>query len=874
MLPLNSVGGSVKVVSEGSATPSRRVPTPFLVGSLSDRSASVKSPIVRARRVLPPPAMNESIHIASDGYPTGAEVPVTRQRSATDDGGFLEPIGTSSIKSPQRASSSVCVRTKSPTKSWKNSKTPLLNSLGRDLTLAAAAGELDPLIGRETQLEQMMQALARRRKNNPVLIGDPGVGKTAVVEGLAQMITKGQAPEVLHGKHIIQLDVASLIAGTKNRGDFEQRMKTLVDEVLSSKQQIILFIDEIHTLVGTGRSGGESTLDAAGILKPVLARGDMQCIGVTTIEEYRSRIEKDASLERRFQPIIVEQASVGETLEILKGLASKYETHHKVEYSPEALEACVKLSNEHINDRYMPDKAIDIFDEVGAFVHLRHRASTKSDRGSMSDAVKDVRKTLNEVRAEKDAAVKSEKYSVAARLKLREMGLLRQLEEAHVEAPDNSHRGDVVLDVPVVTQEDVAQVISKATGIPLEKLSDDESGRMLKLEKTLHQRIIGQHEAVAAVSKALRRARVGLKRPNRPIASFLFCGPTGVGKTELCKVLASAYFGKEDAMVRLDMSEFMERHSVSKLIGSPPGYAGYNDENQLTDRIRRKPYTLLLFDEVEKAHPDVLNLMLQMMDDGCLTDATGRTVSFKHALIILTSNANELNKSFTPEFLNRLDEIIRFSALSKEQITSIADLEISKTVERIKEKGVELTFSDAFKAKIIERGFDSVFGARPLRRAVVQLLDDELASSLLRQPFVDGEHVHVDVNDDLEVVVLRKDIENGAESSESGVLADDTENLLEAASTEGTADRVDSESIVDSEAMKERLQDALAEKVDTESTQDSECSGRDSLRRLESTVYSPRRPLSELTLSGRIASMPQTTTQQKMTPVLEAIEAR
>jgi ATP-dependent Clp protease ATP-binding subunit ClpC len=743
------------------------------------------------------------------------------------------------------------------------------------LTQAAAAGELDPLIGRETQLELMMQALVRRRKNNPVLVGDPGVGKTAVVEGLAQRIAKGKVPDVLHDKHIIQLDVASLIAGTKNRGEFEQRMKTLVDEVLTSKRQIILFIDEIHTLVGTGRSGGDSTLDAAAILKPVLARGDLQCIGVTTLEEYRARIEKDASLERRFQPITVEQASVGETLEILRGLATKYEAHHKVEYSPEAIEACVKLSDEHIDDRYMPDKAIDILDEVGACVNLRHRAACK--RESDSDVLKDARRSLDEVRAEKEAAVKKEQYSVAARLKLREVSVLRQLEEAQVEAQEASCNEN---DVPVVTQEDVARVISKVTGVPLEKLSVDESSRLLSLEKTLHSRIIGQREAVAAVSKALRRARVGLKRPHRPIASFLFHGPTGVGKTELCKALASAYFGKEDSMIRLDMSEFMERHSVSKLIGSPPGYAGYNDENQLTDRVRRKPYTLLLFDEVEKAHPDVLNLMLQMMEDGVLTDSTGRTVSFKHALIILTSNSNELNKHFAPEFLNRLDEVIYFKALTRDQIAAIADLEMSKTVQRVKEKGVTLTFTDAFKAKVIDRGFDPVFGARPLRRAVVQLLDDELANSLLRQPFVDGERVHVDVNDD-QVVILRQESGNvskssGSESSDCGV--------LDASSTEGAAiiDAGDGESTGDSESFKERVQDYKSPKKPypplgtTYSYNEDLKSPQKPYPPPECTVYSPRKPLTELALSA--TTLQNLRTQPKNSPTkqgsIDAIEAR
>jgi len=634
--------------------------------------------------------------------------------------------------------------------------TPLLDVFGQDLTNAATNGELDPLIGREGEIDQIIQALARRRKNNPVLIGDPGVGKSAIVEGLAQRIVRGEVPHSLQGKQIIQLDVAGLVAGTKNRGEFEERVKKIVDEALSAKQHIILFIDEIHTLVGTGRAGnssGGTTIDAASLLKPALARGDLQCIGVTTIEEYRL-IEKDSSLERRFQPIIVNEASIQETVQVLKGLTRKFEEHHNVRYSHAALLACVKLAAQHIPDRCMPDKAIDIFDEVGACVQLRSR----STGSRVPELAKVVLGKLQDVQSKKAEAVRCEQYSLAAELKLRENVLNGEIQEILSSNRDLSCMVEAV--TAVVTEDDVTQIIAAKTGIPIEKISADESIKMLQLEETLHKHVVGQDRAVKAVSSALRRARVGLQNPNRPIASFLFCGPTGVGKTELCKALSVAYYGKEDAMLRLDMSEYMETHSVSKLIGSPPGYSGYGEENQLTDRIRRKPYSLILLDEVEKAHADVLNLMLQILEDGRLTDSMGRVVSFKNTLIIMTSNcgsvSSELGQFFAPEFLNRLDEVITFTSLSKAEVRDVAEMEFAKTIDRVKEKGLELTLSDAFKSKVIDAGFDATYGARPLRRAVVKLLDDELAISLLVQPFVVGEHVHIDLGEDGEVITLRR----------------------------------------------------------------------------------------------------------------------
>jgi ATP-dependent Clp protease ATP-binding subunit ClpC len=688
---------------------------------------------------------------------------------------------------------------------------PMLKSLGCDLTERAASGELDPLIGRETQLEQMIQALSRRRKNNPLLIGDPGVGKTAVVEGLAQRIARGDVPDVLQDRRIFQLDIATLLSGTKNRGDFEERVRMVLDEALASRKQIILFIDEIHTIAGAGSSGNNgSSLDAASMLKPVLARGDVQCIGATTIQEYRTHIEKDSSLERRFQPITVDQASCDETLQIIEGLAQKYESHHKVRYSADALVACVKLADEFIPERFMPDKAIDVFDEVGAFVQLRHQASSR--KASEPEAVRDIRKKILDVVAQKDLAVKAENYSVAAELKLQETGLKRQLRltsdclSAAAQAASECAGIDVESADVVVQADDVAQIVSRMIGMPVEKLSDDESTRLLNLEAVLHKRVIGQDQAINAVSQALRRARVGLKNPKRPIASFLFCGPTGVGKTELCKALSEAYFGNEASMIRLDMSELMERHAVSKFIGSPAGYIGYGDENQLTDRVRRKPYTLVLFDEVEKAHSDVLNLMLQIMEDGHLTDANGRKVSFKNALIVMTSNVagTHLAQRFSPEFLNRLDEIIPFSQLSKDEVADVAELEFAKTVGRVKDIGASLTLSESFKSEVIDKGFDALNGARPMRRSVVKLLDDELANLMLMQPVIEGERVHVDFNNKQQIVIVREP-------------AVSHENAFS----------------------------------DTESTKESENSGHSSAKEeLEPTPLSAETPLSEIALSG------------------------
>lgn len=682
-----------------------------------------------------------------------------------------------------------------------NAKSGVLEEFGRDLTAAAADGSMDPLVGRESEIDRTIQILARRQKNNPVLIGEPGVGKTAIAEGLAQRIACGDIPDLLRGKRIIQLDLAMLLAGTKYRGEFEERLKNVIKEVMDSKRNIILMIDEIHTLVGAGGTGGGGAIDAANIMKPALSRGELQVIGATTIEEYRKYVEKDKALERRFQPVQVPEPTVEETIQILKGLARKYEAHHKLRYSEEALEACVKFASQYITDRFLPDKAIDVLDETGARVQLRQMAK-------IPESAKEVRVELRDVQMKKEEAVRAQNFELASEFKAKEATLAKQMrtlmreamkaaDTAGTTAATEIEDSNEEVELPLVTEADVAQVVSTWTGVPVEKVNSDEGARLVALEDTLHSRVIGQEEAVTAVSKAIRRARAGLKNPARPIASFIFCGPTGVGKTELCKALSAAYFGKEESMIRLDMSEFMERHTVSKLIGSPPGYVGYDEESQLTDGIRRRPYSLVLFDEVEKAHPDVFNLCLQILEDGRLTDSKGRVVSFKNALIIMTSNVgakaiektllggnglgfsgmesgsdaeassyqrlktmvfDELKNFFRPEFLNRLDEVIVFKSLTKAEVVQIAELEFRKTFKLCLEKGLTLSLTERFKKKVVDEGFNPAYGARPLRRAITRLLEDQLAESFLNNPVKEGEYALVDLDKEGEVVVLRQQI--------------------------------------------------------------------------------------------------------------------
>ncbi|NMG09222.1 ATP-dependent Clp protease ATP-binding subunit [Brasilonema sp. UFV-L1] len=644
-----------------------------------------------------------------------------------------------------------------------------LEEFGRNLTTQAQQGNLDPVVGREKEIERAVQILGRRTKNNPVLIGEPGVGKTAIAEGLAQRIVNQDVPDILQDKQVISLDMGSLVAGTRFRGDFEERLKKIMDEVAKAGN-IILVIDEIHTLVGAG--GTEGGMDAANILKPALAKGQFQCIGATTLDEYRQHIERDAALERRFQPIMVGEPSVEETIQILYGLRSAYEQHHKVQISNAAVVAAANLSDRYISDRFLPDKAIDLIDEAGSRVRLRN---------SIKSADRALKRELAQVTKQKQEAVKAQDFDKAGKLRDQELELEAKLRASQTEESVNN---------PVVDEEDIAQIVASWTGVPVNKLTESESEMLLHLEDTLHQRLIGQEQAVSAVSKAIRRARVGLKNPNRPIASFIFSGPTGVGKTELAKALASYFFGAEDAMIRVDMSEFMERHTVSKLIGSPPGFVGYDEGGQLTEAVRRRPYTVVLFDEIEKAHPDVFNMLLQLLDDGRLTDAKGRTVDFKNTLIIMTSNIGskviekgggglgfqfaedeaeasynriktlvneELKTYFRPEFLNRLDEIIVFTQLKKDEVKQIADIMLREVSSRLTEKGITLEVSDRFKERVLQEGYNPSYGARPLRRAIMRLLEDSLAEAMLSGEITEGDTAVVDVDDDGQVKVNKSE---------------------------------------------------------------------------------------------------------------------
>ena len=641
----------------------------------------------------------------------------------------------------------------------------MLSQFGRDLTKLAKDGKIDPVIGRQKEIERVIQILSRRTKNNPCLIGEPGVGKTAIAEGLALKIVSGEVPELLKDKKIYSLDLTGMVAGTKYRGDFEERIKKVIDEVKNAKD-VILFIDEVHTLIGAGSAEGAA--DAANILKPSLARGELQIIGATTIEEYRKHIEKDAALERRFQPVMVDEPSQEEAIEILKGIKDKYEAHHKVKITDEAIESAVKLSTRYIGDRYLPDKAIDLIDEAASRVRLRSYTAP-SDLKELEDKKKSVE-------AEKLSAVNAQEFERAAALRDEERKLDKEIKDKkenwHVMA-GKSH--------DEVTPADIADIVSSWTGVPVTQLSTEESDRLLHMEDELHRRIVGQDEAVEAVSRAIRRGRVGLKDPKKPIGSFIFLGPTGVGKTELCKALAAAMFGDENAMIRLDMSEYMEKHTVSRLIGSPPGYVGYDEGGQLTEKVRRKPYSVVLFDEIEKAHPDVFNMLLQILDDGVLTDGQGRRVDFKNCIIIMTSNVGaklisqkqkafgfaagakeleqnekeikdavmgELRNTFRPEFLNRVDDIIVFQRLTKENIKEIASRLLAVLQKRVEDMGIEVTFSDEAVSKIADAGFDDVYGARPLKRAIQSRIEDALSEEMLKGNVKKGGKYICNVKDD------------------------------------------------------------------------------------------------------------------------------
>jgi ATP-dependent Clp protease ATP-binding subunit ClpC len=630
------------------------------------------------------------------------------------------------------------------------STTKTLDEYSRDLTELAREGKLDPVIGRADEIEQTIEILSRRTKNNPVLIGDPGVGKTAIVEGIAQRIVNDEVPETLAGKRLLALDLGGMIAGTKYRGEFEERLKGVIDEIRSNEGQLIIFIDELHTVVGAGAA--EGSMDASNMLKPALARGELHVVGATTLDEYRKHIERDPALERRFQPVLVSEPTVEETIQILYGLKDRYEAFHRVRITDEAIVAAAELSDRYIGDRFLPDKAIDLIDQASARVRLRTKTKPQ-DTKAHEDEIKQLER-------EKDQATRAEKYERAKELKEEIDTLRRKFEET---APSRQRS-------PEVTADDIAEIVSRATGIPVSQLTQEERDRLLKLEEHLHQRVIGQEEAVSAVAEAVRRARAGLGDPNRPVGSFLFLGPTGVGKTELARTLAQALFGDEDLMIRFDMSEFQERHTVSRLVGAPPGYVGYEEAGQLTEAVRRRPYSVLLFDEIEKAHQDVFNTLLQILDDGRLTDAKGRTVDFKNTVIIMTSNLgadrimahqhkNEsfdqlkedlmqlLRNSFRPEFLNRIDEIIIFSALTKDQLIEITRLLVDRVARRLHAQEIEVEFTDAAIAHLADVGFDPDFGARPLRRAIQRLVENELSRMVLGGSLNSGDRVTVDVRD-------------------------------------------------------------------------------------------------------------------------------
>jgi ATP-dependent Clp protease ATP-binding subunit ClpC len=650
-----------------------------------------------------------------------------------------------------------------------NTKTPVLDNFSRDLIGLAEQGKLDPVIGREKEIQRIAQVLSRRKKNNPIIIGEPGCGKTAIVEGLAMMISQGDCPKNLSDKRIVSLDLTSLVAGTKYRGQFEERLKAILEE-LHNNDSTIVFIDEIHTIIGTGNSSG--SLDASNIIKPALSRGEIQCIGATTLDEYRENIEKDGAFERRFQKVMVDAASVEETLIILNNTKSKYEDHHKVTYSDDAIKACVLLAERYITDREFPDKAIDILDEVGAKAQVEVK---------LPEYIEDMKKEVAVIKQEKLNVVKNQNYEIAARLRDEEKKLLARLDEAKEawEKEQNEHRKQI-------TEDDVYEIVSSMTNIPVTKIDGDESENLLALEKNIKARVIGQEDAVEKISKAIRRNRVGIKEPNRPIGSFIFLGSTGVGKTHLAKTLAREIFGDESAMIRIDMSELMEKHSVSRLVGAPPGYVGHDEGGQLTEQVKNKPYSVVLFDEIEKAHKDVFNMLLQVLDEGHLTDGLGRKINFKNTLIIMTSNVGarklqdfgtgmgfatdskisrreELTKGviqkalkneFAPEFLNRLDDIIVFNALEKEDVSKIVKIEIDKLSARLVERGYTVSFGPSIIDFISDKGYDSKFGARPIRRAIQEYLEDFLSEEVLRKGIVEGKSYSLKINKDSEKITV------------------------------------------------------------------------------------------------------------------------
>ncbi|MCK5401062.1 MAG: ATP-dependent Clp protease ATP-binding subunit [Flavobacteriaceae bacterium] len=682
-----------------------------------------------------------------------------------NDDDYIEPTKAESFSDEEATpeeSSKENLFSQPTTKGTKKSKTPVLDNFGRDLTVMAEEGKLDPVVGREKEIQRVSQILSRRKKNNPLLIGEPGVGKSAIAEGLAIRIIERKVSRILFNKRVVTLDLASLVAGTKYRGQFEERMKAVMNE-LEKNDDIILFIDEIHTIVGAG--GATGSLDASNMFKPALARGEIQCIGATTLDEYRQYIEKDGALERRFQKIIIEPTTVAETIEILNNIKDKYEDHHNVEYTPEAIEACVKLTNRYMSERFLPDKAIDALDEAGSRVHI-----TNID---VPQQIIELENQLEEVKKTKNSVVKKQKYEEAAKLRDDEKRLEKSLAEAQAKWEDDSK-----LHKEIVTEENVADVVSMMTGIPVNRIAQTESNKLAKLPELIKAKVIGQDEAVNKVVKAIQRNRAGLKDPDKPIGSFIFLGQTGVGKTQLAKVLARELFDSEDTLVRIDMSEYMEKFAISRLIGAPPGYVGYEEGGQLTEKIRRRPYAVVLLDEIEKAHPDVFNMLLQVLDDGYLTDSLGRKIDFSNTIIIMTSNVgsrklkdfgtgvgfgtsakksqvdshaksvieNALKKAFAPEFLNRIDDVVVFNVLEKKDIDKIIDIELEKLLDRIKELGYTLKLSKSAKAFIAEKGFDQQYGARPLKRAIQKYIEDALAEEIIKSKIHEGDVIKMDLD--------------------------------------------------------------------------------------------------------------------------------
>ncbi|MBI3141662.1 MAG: ATP-dependent Clp protease ATP-binding subunit [Bacteroidetes bacterium] len=662
-----------------------------------------------------------------------------------------------------------------PKRGEQKSKTPVLDNFGRDLTKLAEEGKLDPIVGREKEIERVSQILSRRKKNNPVLIGEPGVGKTAIAEGLAVRINEKKVSRVLFNKRVVTLDLASLVAGTKYRGQFEERMKAVMNE-LEKNRDVILFIDELHTIIGAG--GASGSLDASNMFKPALARGEIQCIGATTLDEYRQHIEKDGALDRRFQLVMVEPTNQEETIQILHNIKEKYEDHHMVTYTPEAIVACVKMSERYINDRFLPDKAIDVLDEAGARVHITNI--------HVPQAILELEKRIEEIKEEKNQVVKSQQYEEAARLRDQEKRLIEQLERAKNEWEEEAKKQRYTVD-----ETDIAEVVAMMTGIPVKRIGQSEGHRLLNMELELMQSVIGQPEAIKKLTKAIQRTRAGLKDPNQPIGSFIFLGPTGIGKTETAKVLAKYLFDSEDALIRVDMSEYMEKFAVSRLVGAPPGYIGYEEGGQLTEKVRRKPYAVVLLDEIEKAHPDVFNILLQILDEGFVTDSLGRKIDFRNTIIIMTSNIgtrqlkdfgrgvgfatqaikeathehakgviqNALKKTFAPEFLNRIDDVIVFNSLDQDEMIKILDIRLKKLEKRVADMGYVLDISPKAKEFLVEKGYDPAFGARPLNRAIQKYIEEKVAEEILKSEIAEGDHIRLDVQEkdatELSVVVVK-----------------------------------------------------------------------------------------------------------------------